>query len=78
MDTQGPKNDQDLKHDEYDGIVENDNPMPRWWLTTFYLTIAFAAVYYVATQFMGRMNIANEYADEMAAYQKKEIGRAHV
>jgi cytochrome c oxidase cbb3-type subunit III len=29
----------------WDGIKELNNPLPRWWLWTFYLCIAFAAVY---------------------------------
>ncbi len=29
----------------YDGIEEYDNPMPRWWLTTFWLAIVFSAIY---------------------------------
>ena len=29
----------------WDGIEEYDNPMPRWWLWTFYLCIAWALVY---------------------------------
>jgi cytochrome c oxidase, cbb3-type, subunit III len=33
---------------EWDGIRELDNPMPRWWLWTFYLTIAWSAAYMVA------------------------------
>jgi cytochrome c oxidase cbb3-type subunit 3 len=33
---------------EWDGIEELDTPMPRWWLWTFYITIAFAAGYVVA------------------------------
>ena len=28
---------------EWDGIEELDTPMPRWWLWTFYATIAWAA-----------------------------------
>ncbi|MDN5785763.1 cytochrome-c oxidase, cbb3-type subunit III [Pseudorhodobacter sp.] len=31
----------------WDGIEEFDNPMPRWWLWSFYACIAFAAVYSV-------------------------------
>lgn len=30
---------------EWDGIQELDNPMPRWWLWTFYLTIIWAIGY---------------------------------
>jgi cytochrome c oxidase cbb3-type subunit 3 len=30
---------------EWDGLREYNNPMPRWWLGLFYLTIAFALVY---------------------------------
>ena len=32
---------------EWDGIEELDTPMPRWWVWTFYATIAFAAVYVI-------------------------------
>lgn len=30
---------------EYDGIREYDNPMPRWWLTSFWLMIGFSVIY---------------------------------
>jgi len=32
---------------EWDGIKELDNPMPSWWIYTFYACIAFAAVWVV-------------------------------
>ena len=32
---------------EWDGIEELDTPMPRWWLWTFYATIAWAFVYVI-------------------------------
>ena len=31
----------------WDGIEEYDNPMPRWWLWTFYITVAWAIVYMI-------------------------------
>ena len=33
---------------EWDGITELDNPMPRWWLWTFYLTIIWGIGYTIA------------------------------
>src|SRR5690606_5535727 len=33
---------------EWDGIKELDNPMPRWWLWTFYASIIFAIGYMIA------------------------------
>jgi len=38
--------DQDrLIEHSYDGIQEYDNPMPAWWVTTFWATIIFSAIY---------------------------------
>ncbi len=33
---------------EWDGIRELDNPMPRWWVWTFYATILWALLYAIA------------------------------
>ena len=32
---------------EWDGIEELNNPLPRWWLWSFYLTILFAIGYVI-------------------------------
>lgn len=37
-------NDRLLDH-SYDGIQEYDNPMPRWWVITFWATIIFSILY---------------------------------
>jgi len=42
-----------LMEHEYDGIQEFDNPMPRWWLGLFFLTVVFAFIYFPYYHFFG-------------------------
>jgi cytochrome c oxidase cbb3-type subunit III len=36
-----------LKDHSYDGIRELDNPLPAWWLATFFITIIFGFIYWI-------------------------------
>ena len=63
-----------IQDHEYDGIKELDNPLPRWWLMTFYITIVFAVVYFAYYEFLGGPDSDQRLAAEMShirAEQKK-------
>ncbi|MAZ48715.1 MAG: hypothetical protein CME65_09130 [Halobacteriovoraceae bacterium] len=69
-----------LDHD-YDGIRELNHPLPKWWLVTFYITIIFAAYYYVHHTFLGAKSLDQEYQEHVAQieaaqaeWQKKHGG----
>ncbi|MDO5647560.1 cytochrome-c oxidase, cbb3-type subunit III [Paracoccus sp. (in: a-proteobacteria)] len=63
---------------EWDGITEYDNPMPRWWLWTFYATIIWAIGYMIAypaipllsgaTQGLLKTNARTEVAAEIQRF----------
>jgi cytochrome c oxidase cbb3-type subunit 3 len=61
--------DQDkLLDHNYDGIQEYDNPMPRWWLAVFYITIVFSVFYTLYFHFGPGLLVAEAYNRDMAAY----------
>lgn len=66
----------DIRAHSVDGIEEYDNPLPRWWLYGFYLTIGFALVYsviYPSFWFWGgtsRWSAEKQYASIAASAPK--------
>ena len=64
----------------WDGITEYDNPMPRWWVWTFYATIVWGVIYTIfypawplingATQGLLHTNYRKELAAEMQRYDE--------
>jgi cytochrome c oxidase cbb3-type subunit 3 len=54
-----------LTDHEYDGIQEYDNPLPTWWLWTFFLTIIFAFLYYIHYEIGGGQTLQQELAVAM-------------
>lgn len=56
----------------YDGIRELDNPLPRWWLTIFYSTIVFAAIYYYHYEFGSGPSSDQELTRELDSLELKK------
>lgn len=59
-----------LKEHEYDGIREYDNPLPSWWLATFFLTIIFSFLYWVHYELSGGQTQWEELKEDMAAIER--------
>jgi cytochrome c oxidase cbb3-type subunit 3 len=51
----------------YDGIEEHDNPLPLWWLVTFFATIIFAFLYFIHYSTGAGPNLAQELEIDMKA-----------
>ena len=64
--THQKKPDGELLDHHYDGIQELDNPLPTWWVSLFYLTIAFAIVYIGYFHFGPGLSIQEAFAKDMS------------
>jgi cytochrome c oxidase cbb3-type subunit 3 len=62
---------------EYDGIQEQDNNLPTWWLYTLYLAIVFGVGYWFHYHvFQSGPSSQEEYRREMASVWAAEAARA--
>ncbi len=54
------ENEVEIKGHSYDGISEFDNPLPTWWLWTFFLTIIFSFIYFIHYEIAGGPTLKQE------------------
>lgn len=54
----------------YDGIHELDNPLPNWWLWTFFIAIIFGAIYYIHYELAGGTSLSQELDIAMTEINK--------
>ena len=59
----------------WDGIRELNNPLPRWWLWTFYATIVFAIIY---TILYPAWPLVNRATEGLLGYSSRAEGEASV
>lgn len=65
-----------LEH-EYDGIREYDNPMPRWWVLSFWATFVFSIGYFFHYHLSGNgPSVAASYAEDERLAQMAKSQRA--
>lgn len=67
-----------LTNHEYDGIHEFDNPLPGWWLMTFFGTIIFGFIYALHFMIMPDVGLEVEFKSAWNTLQTiQETARAN-
>ncbi len=73
--------DDDSSGHVWDGdLTELNNPLPKWWLNVFYMTIIFTVVYLILYPGFGNLpgvlgwSMQGQYDDEVAASEAKLAG----
>jgi len=60
----------------YDGIQEYDNPMPRWWIWSFWASFWFSLAYLFHFWLGNGESVADSYAAEVAVVAEREAKAA--
>jgi cytochrome c oxidase cbb3-type subunit 3 len=61
---------------EYDGIREADNPLPRWWVMMFVISVVFAVVYVPVVHvfnFLPQQELRNNQAMAALIQEQREL-----
>lgn len=61
-----------IEDHDYDGIRELNNPLPGWWLMTFYITVIFAVIYFAYYQLFGGPTLDQELSTQMSSIVKEQ------
>jgi cytochrome c oxidase cbb3-type subunit III len=58
-------------HHEYDGIVEENNPMPAWWTWLFISCVGFALIYFLHYFSGSGPTLLQEYNTDLAEHEEQ-------
>lgn len=70
--SKGKKGEDEVLEHDYDGIQEFDNPLPNWWLATFYGAIIFSFFYVAYYHFGPGLSLDEELAADLAIVKAQE------
>lgn len=74
--SENQNNQDEVMNHDYDGIKEFDNPLPNWWLITFYGTIIFAFIYFIHYEFGGGPTLKQELSVAMKDVEAAKAANA--